>query len=116
MSSKMFMYLCVYKLNMQILSQTPFTKKGSYNSTSLQGKTTMSDDFELGGEDEMEPTSSVTFSTYLRSKTVILTFNLLESVENNYMDKNPGIFSSKTLISFRLMKEMHKHLGGNGGD
>ncbi len=38
-------------------------KKGSYNSTSLQGKTTMSDDFELGGEDEMEPTSSVTFST-----------------------------------------------------
>ncbi len=65
----------------------------------------MSDDFELGGEDEMEPTSSVTFSTYLRSKTVILTFNLLESVENNYMDKNPGIFSSKTLISFRLIKK-----------
>ncbi len=28
---------------------------------SLQGKTTMSDNFELGGEDEMEPTSSVTF-------------------------------------------------------
>ncbi len=26
---------------------------------SLQGKTTMSDDFELGGEDEMDPTSSV---------------------------------------------------------
>ncbi len=38
-------------------------KKGSYNSTSLQCKTTMLDDFELGGEDEMEPTSSVTFST-----------------------------------------------------
>ncbi len=35
-------------------------KKGSYNSTSLQGKTTMSDDFELGGEDETDPTSSVT--------------------------------------------------------
>ncbi len=49
----------VYKLNVQILSQTAFTRKGSYNSTSLQGKTTMSDDFELGGEDEMEPTSSV---------------------------------------------------------
>ncbi len=32
---------------------------------SLQGKTTMSDDFELGKE-EMEPTSSVTFSTSLR--------------------------------------------------
>ncbi len=30
---------------------------------SLQGKTTMSDDFELG-EDEMEPTSSVTFSSH----------------------------------------------------
>ncbi len=26
----------------------------------------MSDDFELEGEDEMEPTSSVTFSTSLR--------------------------------------------------
>ncbi len=40
-------------------------KKGSNNSTSLQGKTTMSDDFELGGEDEVEPTSSVTFSLSL---------------------------------------------------
>ncbi len=56
----------VYKLNVQILSQTPFTKKGSYNSMSLQGETTMSDDFELGGEDEMEPMSSVTFSMSLR--------------------------------------------------
>ncbi len=28
----------------------------------------MSDDFELGGEDEMEPTSSVTFSTYVTSR------------------------------------------------
>ncbi len=28
--------LSVYKLNVQILSQTPFKKKGSYNSTSLQ--------------------------------------------------------------------------------
>ncbi len=33
---------------------------------SLQDKTTMSDDFDLGREDEMEPTSSVTFSTLLR--------------------------------------------------
>ncbi len=41
-------------------------KKGSYNSTSLQGKTTMLGDFELGGEDEMEPMSGVTFSTSLR--------------------------------------------------
>ncbi len=38
---------------------------------SLQGKTTMSDDFELGGEDEMEPTSSVTFSTYVTSRTCV---------------------------------------------
>ncbi len=30
----------------------------------------MSDDFELGGEDEMEPTSSVTFSTSLRHDRV----------------------------------------------
>ncbi len=49
----------VYKLNVQILSQMLFTKKGSYN-WSLQGKTTMSDGFELG-EDETDPTSSVTF-------------------------------------------------------
>ncbi len=33
---------------------------------SLQGKTMMSDNFELWGEGEMEPTSSVTFSTSLR--------------------------------------------------
>ncbi len=56
----------VFTFNVQILRQTPFTKKGSYNSTSLQGKTTMLDDFELGGEDEMEPTSSMTFSMLLR--------------------------------------------------
>ncbi len=31
----------------------------------------MSDDFELGGEDETDPTSSVTFSTSLR-----ITWNL----------------------------------------
>ncbi len=41
-------------------------QKRSYNSTSLQVKLTMSDDFELRGEDEMEPTSSVTFSTSSR--------------------------------------------------
>ncbi len=38
------------------------------------------------------------------TETVILTFNRLESIETNYMDKNPGMFSSKTLISFRLKK------------
>ncbi len=53
----------VYKLNVQILSQTRSTKKGV--TTSLQGKTTMSDDFELG-ENEMDPTASVTFSASLR--------------------------------------------------
>ncbi len=49
------------------------------------------------------------------TKTVILTFNRLESIEVHYMDKNPGMFSSKTLIYFRLKKEMHKHLGWHGG-
>ncbi len=48
---------------MQILSQTRSTKKGV--TASLQGKTTMSDDFELG-ENEMDPTASVTFSASLR--------------------------------------------------
>ncbi len=48
---------------MLILSQTRSTKKGV--TMSLQGKTTMSDDFELG-ENEMDPNSSVTFSASLR--------------------------------------------------
>ncbi len=48
---------------MLILSQTRFTKKGV--TMSLQGKTTMSDNFELGGENEMDPNSSVTFSASL---------------------------------------------------
>jgi len=34
----------------------------------------------------------------------------------HYMEKNPGMFSSKTLISFRLKKETHKHLGCHGGE
>ncbi len=50
------------------------------------------------------------------TETIILTFNRLESIETNYMDKNPGMFSSKTLISFRLKKEIHKHLGWHGGE
>ncbi len=45
-------------------SQTPFTKK-RVTTQRVYGKTTMPDDFELGGEDEMKPTSSVTFSTSL---------------------------------------------------
>jgi len=36
-------------------------------------------------------------------------------VDNNskvhYMENNPGMFSSKTLISFRPNKERHGHLG-----
>ncbi len=45
------------------------------------------------------------------TETVILTFNRLESIETNYMDTTPGVFISKTLIYFRLRKEIHKHLG-----
>ncbi len=41
-------------------------KKESYNSTSLQDKTITSDNFEFGGEGEMDPTSSVTVSKLLR--------------------------------------------------
>jgi len=32
--------------------------------------------------------------------------NRLVPIEVHYMEKNPGMFSSKTLISFRLKKEM----------
>jgi len=31
----------------------------------------------------------------------------LDPIEVHYMEKNPGMFSSKTLISFRLKKERH---------
>jgi len=34
----------------------------------------------------------------------------------HYMEKNPGMFSSKTLISFRLKKERHELLGWHGGE
>ncbi len=70
MSSKMFMYFTVtldvpsqcLQVERANTKSNAIYKKGSYNSTSLQGKTTMSGDFKLGGEDEMEPMSSVTFS------------------------------------------------------
>ncbi len=48
------------------------------------------------------------------TETVILTFNHLESIGANYIDTNPGMFSSKTLIYFQ--KEIHKHLGWHGGE
>ncbi len=51
---------------------------------------------------------------YSSTETVILTFNRLESIEANYMDTNPGMLSSKTLISFRLKKEIHKILDDMG--
>jgi len=33
----------------------------------------------------------------------------LDPIEVHYMEKNPGMFSSKTLISFQLKKERHGH-------
>ncbi len=50
------------------------------------------------------------------TETEVLTINCLESIETNYMDTNPGMFSSKTFISFWLKKEIHKHLGWHGGE
>jgi len=41
--------------------------------------------------------------------------NCLVPPEVHYMEKNAGIFSSKTLIYFRLKKEWHGHLGWHGG-
>jgi len=37
-----------------------------------------------------------------------------DSHEVHYMEY-PGMFSSKTLISFQLKKERHEHLGRHGG-
>ncbi len=53
-----------FHLSVQILSQTSFTKKGV--TTQRVYKVMISDEFELGGEGEMEPTSSGIFSTSLR--------------------------------------------------
>ncbi len=58
--------------------------------------------------------SGIVYSLWSCTETVILTINRLESIETSYMDKNPGMFSSKTFISFRLKKEIHKHLGWHG--
>jgi len=41
------------------------------------------------------------------TETVFWTLNHLVPIEVHYMEKNPGKFSSKTLISFRLKKERH---------
>jgi len=40
----------------------------------------------------------------------------LVPIEVHYMEKNPGMYSSKTLISFRLKKERHGHLGRHEGE
>jgi len=39
------------------------------------------------------------------TETVFWTLNRLVPIEVHYMEKNPEMFSSKTLISFRLKKE-----------
>jgi len=42
--------------------------------------------------------------------------NCLVPIEVHYMEKNPGMFSSKTLISFRLKKEWYEYLGWHGNE
>ncbi len=49
-------------------------------------------------------------------ETAIWTFNPLAAIEVHFMEKNPGMFSSKTLISFQMKKERHEHLGWHGGE
>ncbi len=49
-------------------------------------------------------------------ETPIWTFKLLATTEVHYMEKNPGMFTSKTLISLRLKKEKHEHLGWHRGE
>jgi len=40
------------------------------------------------------------------TETLICTLNHLVPIEVLYMEKNPGMFSSKTFISFRLKKDI----------
>ncbi len=44
------------------------------------------------------------------------TFKPLIPIEVHYIEKNPGMFSSKSLISFQLKKERHEHRGWHGGE
>ncbi len=46
-----------------------------------------------------------------KPRSWIWTFNPWTHIEVHYMEKNPGIVSSKTLIYFPLKKERHEHLG-----
>jgi len=43
-----------------------------------------------------------------RTETVVLTLNRLVPIEVHYMEKNPGMFSSKTLISFPKLNKPPK--------
>ncbi len=146
----------VYKANVQTHNQTPFTKH-------KKDKTMMSDNFEVGEENQMALGTTSTnvkwpfqhdcikhevvdvhrrsserwvkkqmFFLFLKmtarlalipwlvlcralwSCIAIWTFNLLVPVEIHYMKKNPGMFSSKTLISFWRKKERHEHLEWHG--
>jgi len=45
------------------------------------------------------------------TETVFWILNHLVTSKVHYMEKNPGMFSSKTLIYFRLKKERHGYLG-----
>jgi len=45
------------------------------------------------------------------TESVFWTLNRLVAIEVHYMEKNPGMFSSKTLISFRLKKDRPGYLG-----
>jgi len=47
----------------------------------------------------------------LQFESVFWTLDRLVTIEVHYMEKNPGMFSSKTLIYFQLKKERYGHLG-----
>ncbi len=44
----------------------------------------------------------------------IWTFNPLAAIEVHYIEKNPGVLSSKNSIYFWLKKERHEHFGWHG--
>jgi len=45
------------------------------------------------------------------TETVFWTLNCLVTSKVHYMEKNPAMFSSKTLISFRLKKDILDDMG-----
>ncbi len=122
MSCKMFMYFFLQsKINEVFNENIPgFVSIVSFNG--LQTVEGQNDSFSAASRAINDTRrwirvlSSETIGHLKKYNKCICIINHLESIETKYKDRNPGMFPSKTLISFRLKKEIHKHLEWRGGE